>query len=94
MKTDKFKSNVIASFDLSTTSLKDYENWTVQIFYAKLANDDNSVVWNEIEVPPFALNADKDAYVAKTKEALGLDPNSFFQVILFYYFKRLLEKKR
>ena len=59
------KSNVTVSFELSTTSLKDYENWTFQIFYAKLNNKDNSVVWEEIEVPPFALNAAKDAYVAK-----------------------------
>lgn len=65
-----FKSNVIASFDLFTTSLKDYENWTVQIFYAKLANDDNSVTWNEIVVPAFKENADKNAYVAKTEEVV------------------------
>ena len=75
------KSNVTVSFDLSTTSLKDYENWTVQIFYAKLNNKDNSVVWKEIKVPPFALNADKDKYVAKTTEEtlvidteVGYDP--------------------
>ena len=63
------KSNVTVSFDLSTQSLKDKDNWTVQIFYAKLANKDNSIVWNEIEVPPFALNEAKDTYVAKTTEA-------------------------
>ena len=75
------KSNVTVSFDLSTTSLKDYENWTVQIFYAKLNNKDNSVEWKEIVVPAFALNAAKDAYVAKTTEEtlvidteVGYDP--------------------
>lgn len=75
------KSNWTVSFDLSTTSLEVKDNWTVQIFYAKLANDDNSVVWKEIEVPDFALNEAKDTYVAKTKEVVleidtevGYDP--------------------
>lgn len=64
------KANVIATFELSTTTLKDFDNWTVQIFYAQCNNEDNSVTWNEIAVPKLALNADKDAYVAKTEEVV------------------------
>lgn len=64
------KSNVIATFELSTDKLTDFDNWTVQIFYARCNNEDNSVTWNEIVVPAFKENADKDAYVAKTEEVV------------------------
>ena len=70
---DDKKSNVTVSFDLSTSSLKYKDNWKVQIFYAKLANDDNSVKWNEIKVPDFEENAAKDLYVAKIEKVLEID---------------------